>query len=97
GSTKLGYASGWSFQPNMKLDYVNRGSGNDTNFLVRFLDAENLPIALPIRLHDASYGEVMSGVNFTNGTLSIGAAVETRLGQQVYRDDRAVVNMAVRF
>ena len=97
GSTKLGYASGWSFQPNMKLDYVNRVSGNDTNFLVRFLDAENLPFALPIGLQDASYGEVKGGFNFTNGPLSIGAAVETRLGQQVYRDDRAVVNMAVRF
>lgn len=97
GSTKMGYASGWSFQPEMKLDYVNRISGNDTNFSVRFLDAENLPFALPIGLQDASYGEVKGGFSLTNGPLSFGAAVESRIGQQIYRDDRAVVNMAVRF
>ncbi|GAB5481684.1 MAG: hypothetical protein Pars92KO_14410 [Parasphingorhabdus sp.] len=97
GSTKMGFASGWSFQPEMKLDYVNRISGNDTNFSVRFLDAENLPFALPIGLQDASYGEMKGGFNLTNGPLSFGAAIETRMGQQVFRDDRAVVNMSVRF
>ncbi|WP_109356797.1 autotransporter outer membrane beta-barrel domain-containing protein [Sphingorhabdus sp. EL138] len=97
GITKMGFASGWSFQPEMKLDFVNRISGNDTNFSVRFLDAENLPFALPIGLQDASYGEMKGGFNFTNGPLSFGAAIETRLGEQVFRDDRAVVNMAVRF
>ncbi len=97
GNAKMGFASGWSFQPEMKLDYVNRISGNDTNFSVRFLDAENLPFALPIGLQDASYGEMKGGFNFTNGPLSFGAAIETRVGEQVFRDDRAVVNMAVRF
>ncbi|WP_417621522.1 autotransporter domain-containing protein [Parasphingorhabdus sp.] len=97
GSTKLGFASGWSFQPEMKLDYVNRISGNDTNFRVRFLDAENVPLALPIGLQDASYGEIKGGFSFTNGDLSFGAAVESRLGQQIYRDDRAMLNMALRF
>ena len=97
GSTKLSYASGWSFQPTMKLDYVNRISGNDTNFRVRFLDAENVSLLLPIGLQDASYGEIKGGFNFTNGALSFGAAVESRLGQQIYRDDRAMLNMALRF
>ena len=97
GSAKVGFASGWSFQPEMKLDYVNRISGNDTNFNVRFLGAENLQMALPIGLQDASYGEIKGGFSFTNGDLSLGAAVETRLGQQIYRDDRAMVNMALRF
>ncbi len=97
GSTNMGYASAWSFQPEMKLDYVNRISGNDTNFQVRFLDAESLALALPIGLQDASYGEVKGGFSFTNGPLSFGAAVESRIGQQIYRDDRAVVNMAIRF
>ena len=97
GSTKVGFASGWSFKPEMKLDYVNRISGNDTNFNVRFLDAENLQLALPIGLQDASYGEIKGGFSFTNGDLSIGAAVESRLGQQIFRDDRAMVNMALRF
>ncbi|MEO9600559.1 autotransporter domain-containing protein [Parasphingorhabdus sp.] len=97
GSSKMGFASGWSFQPEMKMDYVNRLSGNDTNFQVRFLDAENVALALPIGLQDASYGEMSGGFSFTNGPLSFGAAVESRLGQQVYRDDRAVVNMSLRF
>lgn len=97
GSTRMGYASGWSFQPEMKFDYVNRISGNDTNFQVRFLDAESLALALPIGLQDASYGEVKGGFSFANGPLSFGAAVESRIGQQIYRDDRAVVNMAIRF
>ncbi len=97
GSTKLGFASGWSFQPAMKLDYVNRVSGNDTNFQVRFLDAENVSLLLPIGLQDASYGEIKGGFSFTKGDLSFGAAVESRLGQQIYRDDRAMMNMALRF
>lgn len=97
GSSKLGFASGWSFHPEMKVDYVNRLSGNDTNFLVRFLDAENVALALPIGLQDSSYGEVKGGFQFTNGPLSIGGALESRIGQQIYRDDRAVVNMSVRF
>lgn len=81
----------------MKLDYVNRVSGNDTNFRVRFLDAEDIPFQSPIGLQDASYGEIKGGFNFTNGALSFGAAVESRLGQQIYRDDRAMMNMALRF
>ncbi|WP_339689892.1 autotransporter domain-containing protein [uncultured Parasphingorhabdus sp.] len=97
GNTKLAFASGWSFQPAMKLDYVNRVSGNDTNFRVRFLDAENVSLLLPIGLQDASYGEIKGGFSFTNGDLSFGAAVESRLGQQIYRDDRAMMNMALRF
>ncbi|MEO0441725.1 MAG: autotransporter domain-containing protein [Pseudomonadota bacterium] len=97
GAAPVSFASSWSFQPEMKLDYVNRLSGNDTNFLVRFLDAENLPFALSIGLQDSSYGEIQGGFNVTNGVFRFGAAVETRLGQQVYRDDRAVVNMSMRF
>lgn len=97
GSTKLGFASGWSFQPAMKFDYVNRVSGNDTSFQVRFLDAENVSLLLPIGLQDASYGEINGGFSFAKGNLSFGAAVERRLGQQIYRDDRAMMNMALRF
>ncbi len=97
GSTKLSFASGWSFQPLMKLDYVNRIIGNDTNFRVRFLDADNVSLLLPIGLQDASYGEIKGGFSFAKGNLSFGAAVESRIGQQIYRDDRAMMNMALRF
>ncbi|MEP2379066.1 autotransporter domain-containing protein, partial [Parasphingorhabdus sp.] len=97
GASPVRFASVWSFRPEMKLDYVSRLSGNDTNFLVRFLDAADLPFALPIGLQDSSYGEMKGGFSFTNGKLSFGAVVETRLGAQLYRDDRAVVNMSVLF
>lgn len=80
GSTKLSFASGWSFQPSMKLDYVNRIIGNDTNFRVRFLDADNVSLLLPIGLQDASYGEIKGGFSFAKGDLSFGAAVESRIG-----------------
>ncbi|MEP3224392.1 MAG: autotransporter domain-containing protein [Parasphingorhabdus sp.] len=97
GQAKMRYASSWTFQPEMKIDFVNRISGNDTSFRLRFLEAENLPFALPIGLQDASYGELKGGFSFANGPLNIGAAVESRIGQQIYRDNRAVLNMAVRF
>ncbi len=97
GQTKLGYKSGWSLQPEMKLDYVNRLSGNDTDFALRFLAAESLNFNLPIQLQSASYGELKGGLKLVNGPLSIGATVETHLGQQLYRDDRARVNMSIRF
>ncbi len=98
GSTQLGRTSGWSLQPELKADYVRRLSGNDTNLQVRFLTAEAISLNLPIALQDASYGELKGGFRFTNGTLDFGAVVETRLGGgQLYRDDRAALNMAVRF
>ncbi len=97
GQTSLGYTSGWSVQPEMKLDYVRRLSGNDTNFQLRFADADNLSFALPIQLQNASYGEVKGGVKLVNGLFSVGAAVERHIGQQLYRDDRATLNMSMRF
>jgi subtilase-type serine protease len=98
GSTKLGRTSGWSLQPELKADYVRRLSGNDTNLQVRFLTADSIGLNLPIALQDASYGELKGGFRLTNGLLEFGAVVETRLGaSQLYRDDRAALNMAVRF
>jgi subtilase-type serine protease len=98
GSTKLGRTSGWSLQPELKADYVRRLSGNDTNLQVRFLTAEAISLNLPIALQDASYGELKGGFRLTNGVLEFGAVVETRIGGgQLYRDDRAALNMVVRF
>ena len=97
GDQKMGFASGWAIRPELKIDYVNRLTGNDTRFDVRFLDAATVPFALPIGLQDASYGEMKGGFNVTNGRLGFGAAIETRMGSQLYRDDRAVVNMSLKF
>ena len=93
----LGYASEWSFQPELQVDYVRRLSGNDTSIDLRFLEASQLGINVPIRLHDASYGEVRGGLKVTNGRFSLGAALETQMGQDLYRDDRGVVNVAFAF
>jgi subtilase-type serine protease len=90
GSAKLGTAS-------RKADYVKRLSGNNTNLAVRFLDAESVGFNLPIALQDASYGELKGGFTLTNGVVAFGAVVETRMGQQLYRDDRAALNMAIAF
>ena len=97
GSAKLSPTSSWSLQPEMKLDYVRRLSGNETNLQVRFLAAEAIGINLPVALQDASYGELKGGFKLTNGVVEFGAAVESRIGGQLYRDDRAAVNMAIRF
>jgi len=97
GSTSLGYASEWSFQPELQVDYVRRLSGNDTSIDLRFLEASQLGINVPIRLHDASYGEVRGGLKLTNGRFSLGAALETQMGQDLYRDDRGVINVAFAF
>ena len=97
GSAKLGRTSGWSLQPEVKMDYVKRLSGNDTNLQLRFLAAEAIAINLPIALQDASYGEIKGGFKLTNGVVELGAVVESRIGGQLYRDDRAALSMAVRF
>jgi hypothetical protein len=64
---------------------------------LRFLDASNVGIALPIALQDASYGELKGGFTLTNGVVAFGAVVETRTGGQLYRDDRAALNFSMAF
>ncbi|WP_160486621.1 autotransporter outer membrane beta-barrel domain-containing protein [Aurantiacibacter rhizosphaerae] len=97
GEEGLGFASDWTIQPEIQADYVHRLSGNSTNIDLHFLEATNVNLNLPVNLHDASYGELRGGVNFTNGAVSIGAAVEARMAQEYYRDDRAVVNFSFNF
>ena len=97
GETRLGFASDWAVQPEIQADYVRRLSGNTTDIDLHFVEAAHVNLNLPVNLHDASYGEVRSGVNFTNGALTLGAAVEARVAQESYRDDRTVVNVSVSF
>ena len=97
GSTKISRASSWSLQPEVKMDYVKRLTGNYTNLQLQFLGSEAIGINLPIALQDANYGEIKGGIKLTNGIFELGAAVESRIGGQLYRDDRAALNMAVRF
>ncbi len=37
GSTKISRASSWSLQPEVKMDYVKRLTGNYTNLQLQFL------------------------------------------------------------
>ena len=87
----------WVIQPEIQADYVRRLSGNTTDIDLHFVEAAHVNLNLPVNLHDASYGEVRGGVNFTNGALTLGAAVEARVAQESYRDDRTVVNVSVSF
>lgn len=97
GSTKISRHSGWSLQPEVKMDYVKRLTGNYTNLQLQLLGSEAVGVNLPIALQDANYGEIKGGIKLTNGMFEFGAAVESRIGGQLYRDDRAALNMAVRF
>jgi len=97
GRRSLGLVGTWSFQPEVQVDYVQRLSGKDTRIDVHFLEAAGLGISLPVSLHDADYGEIRGGLQLADGEISIGTAVEARIGQQSYRDERAVVNVGLRF
>ena len=96
GSTPVA-KGGWTLNPEVQMDYVKRLSGNETMLDLRFLEAESLGVAVPVALHDASYGEVRGGVTVTNGRLSFGAAIEKQIGQDFYRDDRGVVSVSYAF
>ncbi|WP_120077558.1 autotransporter outer membrane beta-barrel domain-containing protein [Aurantiacibacter odishensis] len=97
GETRMGFASDWVVQPEIQAEYVRRLSGNSTDIDLHFAEAAHVNLNLPVNLHDASYGEVRGGVNFSNGPITIGAAVEARVAQDTYRDDRATVNFSFSF
>ncbi|GJL94500.1 MAG: hypothetical protein DHS20C05_09050 [Hyphococcus sp.] len=97
GDAKLGEYSGWSLHPEMRVDFVNRLSGNDTNFDLRFLDAQNVALALPVALQNTSYGELRGGLSLRKGPLAFDATVETYVGQKLLRDNRAFLNMTYKF
>ena len=90
-------ANGWTLTPQMRADYVHRVHGGDNGLTVRFAAADSVAIALPLSQGEGSWGEVRGGLTVDNGTVSFGAGFETAIDRRALRDDRAMVEMGVRF
>lgn len=95
GSQSIG--NGWTFVPQVQADYVRLLDGANSGLDVRFAAADHLTIALPLANGDSKWGELKGGFAIGNGTVQFGAGVETSVGRSELRDDRAVVDMTVRF
>ena len=95
GSHKL--SGGWTLTPQMQADYVHRIHGSDNGLTVRFAAADHVDIALPLGLGEGSWGEMRGGLTLDNGTVSFGAGFETAIDRRSIRDDRAMVEVGMRF
>lgn len=89
--------NGWTFAPQVQADYVSLLDGANSGLEVRFAAADHVAIALPLANGDSNWGEVKAGFAIGNRALQIGAGVETSVGRSNLRNDRAVVDMTVRF
>jgi outer membrane autotransporter protein len=96
GSTPVG-RSGWSFVPQIQADWVQNLSGARSGMTVRFANAPDAAIALPLLDGDTSWTEVKGGMRLTNGSVEIGAGLEGSFGRQSFRDERAVADLTIRF
>ncbi len=95
GQERLG--GGWSLVPEVKADYVSLMSGSDQMLTVRFGAADSVPIVLPYAHGDSSWGELQGAVKLHNGAFSFGAGFETSVGRDELRDDRAMLDVGLRF
>lgn len=95
GTKSLG--NGWTFAPQVQADYVSLLSGANSGLEVRFAAADHVAIALPLANGDSNWAELKGGFAVGNRTLQFGAGVETSVGRSEMRDDRAVVDMTLRF
>lgn len=96
GSTPVG-RSGWSFVPQIQADWVQNLSGARSGMTVRFANAADVAIALPLFDGDRSWTEVKGGMRLTNGAIEVGAGLEGSFGRQSFRDERAVADLTIRF
>ena len=90
-------SGGWTLTPQLQADYVHRISGSNDGLTVRFAAADHVGIALPLGLGEGSWGEMRGGLTLDNGTVSFGAGFETAVERRSIRDDRAMVEVGVRF
>ncbi len=95
GAVRL--ANGWSLRPQMQAEAVHLLSGASHGMMVRFAAASDLAFALPLAGGDSNWGEVKGGLHVTNGSVSVGANLESTVGRSDFRDSRAVGEMSVRF
>jgi subtilase-type serine protease len=94
GSTKV---FGWALTPHLAADRVQALSTNGSGLNVRFAEAAGFAFALPGFSTDRAWTEVKGGLSFAKGPLSFGASVQSSLGRDDYRDDRAVADFTFRF
>lgn len=94
GGTKIG---GWALTPHLAADRVQALSTAGSEFTVRFAEAAGFAFALPGFSTDRAWTEVKGGLNVSKGPLSFGASVQSSLGRDDYRDDRAVADFTFRF
>lgn len=96
-SGKTGSALGWSFAPEARVDFVSTLAGGSDSYNVRFAAAPDLAFALPYASTDRNWTEVKGGFRLAKDAMSFGAGVESSVGREDYRDDRAVVDFTLRF
>lgn len=93
----VGSSRAWTVTPEVGLDWVNALSGGADTFNVRFAAVPELSFALPFVGRDKAWGEIKGGLRLNNGPVSIGAGVESSFAREDLRDDRAVLDFALRF
>lgn len=94
GSARMG---SWTLVPELTGDYVRALAGDRGSMVVRFAAAPDAAMLLPMVNGDAAWGEIRGGLRFQNGPVELGAGIERRIGQTLYRDDRAVLDAKFRF
>ncbi len=94
GTMRMG---AWSLQPQIQADFVHTLSGSNDGMSVRFADIPDFAFTLPYANGDTSWGEVRGGLTLASGRVSFGTGVETSIGRQGVRDDRAVADFTFRF
>lgn len=96
-SGSVGKAGGWKLAPEARVDWVQTLAGGATSYDVRFAAAPELAFALPLASQDKSWGEIKGGLRLTKDRMAIAAGVESSIGRENYRDDRAVASFTIGF
>lgn len=94
GSTGVG--NGWRLAPQLQADVSRRLAGSGGNVTVRFANAPEAGIALPLAGSARTWAEARAAISLDNGVVAFSAGGETAFGAG-YRDDRALAGLTVRF
>ena len=94
GSTGVG--NGWRLAPQLQADVSRRLAGTGGNVTVRFANAPEAGIALPLAGSARTWAEARAAISLDNGVVAFSAGGETAFGAG-YRDDRALAGLTVRF
>ena len=95
GTAALG--GGWTVAPQLQLDWVRRLSGSKNQLQVRFANAAEVPIVLPLAAEEGSWAEIGGRVGVARGKLEFSAGGTFGIDRSGARDDRAVADLVLRF